>query len=77
MRYKRIDYNVIASMIRHVADMRGEAIRLKDAVDDIGRKMNLGIDPRSVQLRLGDQAVEKVEQVGDVRRVTTWVIPKG
>jgi hypothetical protein len=74
-RYQKVNYQQVSSMIRIVVAMRGEPLPLREVVRDMSKKLSLGIDTHRVMQVLGDKVVEKVEQDGEVRRVTTWVIP--
>jgi len=74
-KYKHVNYNHVRDMVLTITKIKGEPQLLKLLVDDLSRYMSLGIDTHRVMMLLGDKVVEKVEQDGDVRRVTTLVIP--
>ena len=75
MHYKKINYRSIASMIQTVVRINNYPMRLTDLIHSMQSQMQIGIDPKRVAYLLGENVVEKVEQDGDVRRVTTLVIP--
>ena len=74
-KYKHVNYRKVSDMVLKVTLMKGSPQPLKPLVDDLSRHTGLGIDTSRVRQMLGDKVVEKVEQDGDVRRVTTLVIP--
>ena len=74
-RYKHVNYRHVCDMVRTITEIKGTPQPLRLLVDDLSRHMSLGIDTSRVMRLLGDKVVEKVEQDGDVRRVTTLVIP--
>ena len=62
-------------MVKKVTLIKGEPQSLRLLVSDLSRHTGLGIDTIRVRNMLGNKVVEKVEQDGDVRRITTLVIP--
>jgi hypothetical protein len=74
-RYQKVDYNQIGMMVRVAVAMKGEPLLLKDVVADMSKKLSLGLDTHRVQAVLGYKIVEKVEQIGEVLKVSTWVYP--
>jgi len=74
-KYRKVNYSHVRDMVVTITRMKGSPQPLKTLVDDLSRYMSLGIDTCRVQRLLGNKVVEKVEQDGDVRRVSTWVIP--
>jgi hypothetical protein len=74
-KYRKVNYSHVRDMVVTITKIKGEPQLLKLLVDDLSRHMSLGIDTHRVMRLLGDKVVEKVEQDGDVRRVTTLVIP--
>jgi hypothetical protein len=74
-KYKHVNYKHVCDMVKKVTLIKGSPQPLRLLVDDLSRHTGLGIDTSRVRQMLGDKVVEKVEQDGDVRRVTTLVIP--
>ena len=74
MRHQKVDYRQVASMIRVAVAIRGEDTSLSVLVDDMSRKLSLGIDTQRVQRVLGSKVVEKVEDCNGYRSVRTMVV---
>jgi hypothetical protein len=75
-RYKKVNYKNIAWMIRMAVIKQGNDMRLLDVVASLQSHTGLCLDVKRIQNLLKSRCVEKVEQDGDVRKVSTWVVLK-
>lgn len=73
-RYKKVNYKNIAWMIRMAVIQAGVDMRLLDVVASLQRHTGLCLDVKRIQRYLGSRCVEKIEQDGDVKKVSTWVV---